>query len=71
MTLRITIDAFSGRPNPSVVVTGPLAREALARSRPAAPVADAGKRPPVLGYRGVVFEQYDDTWIPLFEPAHA
>ena len=36
MTVRITVDVFSGRPNPTVVLTGALAWQALQRSRPAA-----------------------------------
>jgi len=60
MPLRITIDVFSGRPNPVLTLEGPEEEEALARLKPAerlttrrmAPAPDS-----VLGYRGMVVEQ--------------
>jgi hypothetical protein len=63
MALRITIDIFSGRPNPVVTVTGPEERELLERlglSRKGSAAARRGKAPPLpqstLGYRGLVIE---------------
>jgi len=35
MTLRITIDIFSGRPNPTVELDGKKARDFLQRAKPA------------------------------------
>jgi hypothetical protein len=50
MALRITIDIFSGRPNPVVTVTGPEERELLERlglSRKGSAAARRGKAPPL------------------------
>jgi hypothetical protein len=56
-TLRITIDIFSGRPNPVIELSGRPAREALALLK-AARKADKRESdlPPVptLGYRGLI-----------------
>lgn len=60
MPLRITIDVFSGRPNPSVEVEGKEAQELLERLRPAETLAadEAEKAAtPILGYRGLIVEQ--------------
>ena len=60
MTLKITIDIFSGRENPVIELTGNEAKEALERLKPAGKLAkDAAGLPPVstLGYRGMVIEQ--------------
>jgi hypothetical protein len=66
MALRLTIDIFSGRPNPTVVITGLEERELL--DRLASPRPGRGTRaegqprraprlpPSTLGYRGVVIE---------------
>jgi hypothetical protein len=60
MTLRITIDIFSGRPNPVIELDGSEAREALSRLQP---VRELEKGEPVLpaeptlGYRGMILEQ--------------
>jgi hypothetical protein len=58
-TLRITIDIFSGRPNPVIELSGKPAREVLALLK-AARTADKRKSdlPPVptLGYRGLLIE---------------
>ena len=62
-TLRVTIDMFSGRPNPVLELQGSDAREALRRLKPAARLGrgDAGMPPqPTLGYRGLIVEQVDD-----------
>ena len=59
MPLRITIDVFSGRPNPVLTLEGPEEREALERLRPGEKLP-ARKVPPmpesVLGYRGMIVE---------------
>ncbi|MEP7057167.1 MAG: hypothetical protein ABI809_05285, partial [Caldimonas sp.] len=61
MALRLTLDIFSGRPNPVVVIDGPEERELLRRlgvgpgqKRPSA--KKSAGTPEVLGYRGVVIE---------------
>ena len=61
MALRITIDLFSGRPNPSVVVTGMDEREVLDRlgtfDRRSARASRAAAAPSAkLGYRGLIVE---------------
>lgn len=60
--LRITLDAFSGRENPSLIVDGQEARDLLQElsqnSGILAPV-DAGYQG--LGFRGVIIEPTDDT----------
>lgn len=59
MPIRITIDVFSGRPNPVLTLEGPEEEEALERLRPGEKVA-ARAMPPlpdsVLGYRGMIVE---------------
>ncbi len=67
MALRITIDLFSGRPNPSVVVTGMEEREIRERLGTAATAGGRARTtkparpsPPVLGYRGLVVEPLAD-----------
>jgi hypothetical protein len=60
MALRITIDLFSGRPNPVITLDDNAAAELLARLRPAGRLrGDDTQAPPesILGYRGVVIEQ--------------
>jgi hypothetical protein len=55
-TLSITIDIFSGRPNPVIHLTGNQARQARALLR-AAGRRDAPRLPiPPLGYRGLILE---------------
>jgi hypothetical protein len=59
MSLRVTIDIFSGRPNPVVEIDGARAREILRRIAPAARL-EKGEMPAPdwrLGYRGLVIEQ--------------
>src|SRR5258705_6362408 len=63
MALRITIDIFSGRPNPVVTVSGLEERELLERlglSRKGSATKQRGKAPPLppstLGYRGLLIE---------------
>ncbi len=60
MTLRITIDIFSGRPNPVIELRGKDARDALQRFAPARKLRSDERRPippSTLGYRGLVVEQ--------------
>jgi hypothetical protein len=62
MALRVTLDVFSGRPNPVLVLDGGEEREVLARlgARSAEPAAAL---PPhsFLGYRGLRFEQVEQV----------
>ena len=58
--LRITIDAFSGRPNPVLELSGRAARTALGLLKPAGTLEKGapGLPPePTLGYRGLIVEQ--------------
>jgi hypothetical protein len=60
MPLRITVDVFSGRPNPVIELEGTEAREALGRLKPAGKLKADEVRPVPearLGYRGLVVEQ--------------
>jgi hypothetical protein len=60
VSLRITIDIFSGRPNPVLVLDGPEEKEALDRLRPETELRGRELRPlpsSTLGYRGLVVEQ--------------
>jgi hypothetical protein len=60
MAVRITIDIFSGRPNPVVDLTGKQAQAALERLKPAEGIAaDQAEKAttPILGYRGLIVEQ--------------
>ena len=57
MPVTITIDVFSGRPNPSVVVEGPEERELLQRLRPTREAKRKEIAPfdeSALGYRGII-----------------
>jgi hypothetical protein len=59
MPVRITIDMFSGRPNPVVELDGKDAKDVLERLQPTAQLAgDEAERAstPILGYRGLVVE---------------
>ena len=69
MALQITIDIFSGRPNPVVVVGGLEERELLARLAPSPSGRGARSRPPelpeaTLGYRGLIVERIEDPGRP-------
>ena len=55
-TLRITIDIFSGRPNPVIELSGSQARQVLARLRSAKRERE-GPPIPILGYRGLLIER--------------
>ena len=60
MSLKITIDIFSGRPNPVIELGGVEADEALLKLQPARRLGrEDVKLPayPTLGYRGLVVEQ--------------
>jgi hypothetical protein len=66
MTLRVTIDIFSGRPNPTIVVAGHEEQELLRRlaapPKVRAPATRGREHPPrippsLLGYRGIVVER--------------
>jgi hypothetical protein len=60
MTLKITIDVFSGRANPVLEFSGNEARKALERLRRVRRLkkGEKGLPPePTLGYRGLVIEQ--------------
>jgi hypothetical protein len=57
MALRITIDVFSGRPNPVIALDDDASREVAERIRPADRLKrDEAKPPPesLLGYRGMI-----------------
>ena len=66
MALRLTLDIFSGRPNPVVVIDGPEEKELLQRIGTGKKARPASERFPAplthLGYRGVLIE-------PLLAPA--
>src|SRR5207302_6313321 len=60
MTLRVTIDIFSGKENPVIELRGREARQALAQLRPLRRLKrDEARLPswPTLGYRGLIIEQ--------------
>ncbi len=60
MSLRITIDVFSGRENPVIELTGSAAKEAMERLDPVRRLTkrDLGlPAVPTLGYRGLFIEQ--------------
>lgn len=61
MTVRLTLDIFSGRANPQVVLAGDDERQLLNRLRPRRVPLSRKERLPaplsVLGYRGLIVEQ--------------
>jgi hypothetical protein len=63
MSLRITIDIFSGRPNPVMDVTGREAHEILERVKPSERLRPGHMGAPehILGYRGLSIEQVGAT----------
>src|SRR5262249_44131674 len=63
MVLQITIDIFSGRPNPVLEISGKQAREILERVRPAKPFSRSTMPAPEfrLGYRGLIIQQKRST----------
>jgi hypothetical protein len=63
MALRITIDVFSGRPNPVIDLDDAATRDLAERIKPAETLARDETAPPpesILGYRGIVVEQVGD-----------
>jgi len=56
MTLKVTVDVFSGRPNPALVLEGREEQEVLARLRPGKRQARLAAPQSFLGYRGLQFE---------------
>jgi hypothetical protein len=62
MALRITIDVFSGRPNPVIELSGREATAALERLSPRGELRGRQARvpPPMLGYRGLIVEQTEE-----------
>lgn len=62
MKLKVTLDIFSGRPNPELVVSGPEAKKVLDSISPQGKMQKMTKNiqpPSTLGYRGIVVEQLD------------
>jgi hypothetical protein len=58
MPIRITLDLFSGRPNPTVTLSDREAKSILARLAPDKKLSrDQAESPPSLGYRGLIIEQ--------------
>lgn len=63
MALRITVDVFSGRPNPVIDLRGKEAKDALARLQPGRRLEKGEPglpAEPTLGYRGLIVEQLDE-----------
>ena len=64
MLLRVTVDIFSGRPNPVIELKGDKAKDALQRLQPVKKIerADAVETIPAvqLGYRGLIIEQVEE-----------
>jgi hypothetical protein len=67
MPLRLTLDVFSGRPNPTVVIAGAEERELLDRIRSSPAARRAARAPAVplslLGYRGVIIQRLLETQV--------
>ena len=64
MPVRITIDIFSGRPNPVVELTAKESQDVLERLKPTESlVQDEAEKAatPILGYRGLIVEQTGAT----------
>lgn len=57
--LRIVIDVFSGRDNPSWEIDGPAARAFLERAAAEPQALNAGPAPSLLGFRGLAVEVAD------------
>ena len=59
MAVRITVDIFSGRPNPVIELDGTEADEVLRRLRPGRRLSgrEAAEPESILGYRGLIIEQ--------------
>jgi len=64
MTLRVTVDIYSGRPNPTIELDDRQSADLLDRLAPDRRLDDTEAVPPtepVLGYRGVEIEQIGDA----------
>lgn len=61
MKLKITLDIFSGRPNPELIVSDAEAKKIFDAIRPSGKLksltAKSGHAPSNLGYRGIIIEQ--------------
>jgi len=60
MSLKVTIDIFSGRENPVIELTEQESSEALKHLKPIRKIEEKGKQfppEPILGYRGLIIEQ--------------
>src|ERR1700752_299865 len=60
MSLRVTFDIFSGRPNPVVVFDGSDAQTLLQKLQASSKLAGTEATPPaesILGFRGLIVEQ--------------
>lgn len=71
MALQVTIDVFSGRPNPVVTLDDDAARQLAERIKPADALhPDEAAHPPssILGYRGIVVEQVGEGRIEGLAP---
>ena len=69
MALRITVDVFSGRPNPTVELEGAEANDVLEHLRPVRRLSedDPGlPSEPRLGYRGLLIEQVGGEMMEVF-----
>lgn len=60
MTIRVTVDVFSGRPNPVIVLEGADEHELLSRLGPPGAAAGEPSRRSFLGYRGLLVEQLEE-----------
>ena len=52
--MRVELDVFSGRPNPTWELSPPESEEFLTRARRLSPVPAVSPSAPALGYRGLV-----------------
>lgn len=61
MKLQLTLDVFSGRPNPTLTLEGREATDFLRRAEPAGKLSARKEELPFrLGYRGIIVEQLDE-----------
>ncbi|MBK8820335.1 MAG: hypothetical protein IPN49_15045 [Saprospiraceae bacterium] len=62
MKLKVTIDIFSGRPNPFRIIEGSEAKSLLEKIQLNASLIDntTQKEPEHLGYRGIIVDQLDN-----------
>jgi hypothetical protein len=68
MPLRLTLDIFSGRPNPTVVIAGLEEQELVRRLQPSRTARRRARAPAVppsfLGYRGIIIERLPELAAP-------